>query len=139
MRKRQQRMMVWGGAWAAALLAAFLAMPPAAYLHPQAAEASSHAGVTHIAVTDTVLQPSAERLGINLGEQNFFDSGMILKNLVARNPGFEGGSYRSILRCLHADATRCADDNTAAPGRRISGAARRMSGSRGLWRDIKEP
>ncbi|HXB62011.1 MAG TPA: hypothetical protein VNU94_04060, partial [Acidobacteriaceae bacterium] len=111
MRKQQQRR-VWGVAWAAALLAAFLV----AYPHPRVAEAGSSgsAGVTDIAITDSVLQPAVERLGINLGEQDYFDSGMILKNLVARNPGFEGGSYQSILRCLHADALRCADDNAGS-------------------------
>ncbi len=115
MRKRLQKR-AWGGIWAAALLAVFLAVPLVGSLHPRAAKAGSQAGagVTHIAVTDTVLQPTVERLGINLGEQNYFDSGMMLKNLAARDPGFEGGSYQSILRCLHADAARCADDDTGS-------------------------
>jgi len=111
-----RRRKVRAGVWAAALLAAFLATPPADTLHPRVVEASSRSGsdglgTTHIAMTDTVLQPSVERLGMNLGEQTYYDSGMLLKNLVARNPGFEGGSYQSILRCLKPDAARCSDDD----------------------------
>jgi hypothetical protein len=70
--------------------------------------------VTHVAISDTVLQPQVERLGLNLGESDYYDSGMLLKNLVARDPGFEGGSYQSVLRCVHADAARCEDDNNGS-------------------------
>jgi hypothetical protein len=77
-----------------------------------AGQAAAATGVTHVAITDTVVQPVVERLGMNMGEESYFDSSMLLKNLVARNPGFEGGSYQTILRCLHADVTRCADDDT---------------------------
>jgi len=96
----------------AALLAAYLCTPPSNYLNPQVEAAARAAlGITHIEVQDTVLQPAVERVGMNLGEQTFFDSGMMLKNLVARNSGFEGGSYRSILHCVHADAAHCTDDD----------------------------
>jgi len=110
-----QRWSVQSSVLAAALLGAFLCTPTADYLHSRVAAAdrggSGALGVTHIEIQDTVLQPAVERMGINLGEQTFFDSGMMLKNLVARNPGFEGGSYRSILHCVHADAARCTDDD----------------------------
>ena len=51
---------------------------------------SAGGGVTDIAVTNTVLQTGIKRLGINIGGQNFYDSGQMLRNLVFINPGFEG-------------------------------------------------
>jgi len=116
MRKRPGR--AQGGVWLALLLGVFVALPPLGCLHTSMVSAGSQAsgthGVTDIAITDAVLQPSVERLGINLSEDDYFDSGMMLKNLVARDPGFEGGSYRSILRCVHPEATRCADEDTGS-------------------------
>jgi len=66
-------------------------------------------GVTHLRVTNQVILPGVTRLGINLGEQNFYDSGQMLKNLLARNPGFEGLSYRTILHCVYGGPGRCTD------------------------------
>jgi hypothetical protein len=115
MRKRPGRAQ---GVWMAGVLGIFLALPPQGCLHTNMVSAGSQAagthGVTDIAITDAVLQPAVERLGINLSENDYFDSGMMLKNLVARDPGFEGGSYRSILRCIHPEATRCADEDTGS-------------------------
>jgi hypothetical protein len=66
-------------------------------------------GVTHLKVTREVVLPGVTRLGINLGEQNFYDSGQMMKNLLYRNPGFEGMSYRSILHCSMGGLGRCVD------------------------------
>jgi hypothetical protein len=66
-------------------------------------------GVTHLRVTSQVTLPGVRRLGINLGEQTFYDSGQMMKNLLYRNPGFEGMSYRSILHCSMGGAGRCVD------------------------------
>lgn len=65
---------------------------------------------TNIAIGST-LQPSVKRLGINLGYQTFYDSGMMTKNLISRNPGFEGEIYQSTIRCASGTATACVDDN----------------------------
>jgi len=65
--------------------------------------------VTHFRVTGQVILPGVTRLGINLGEQNYYDSGQMLKNLLFRNPGFEGMNYRTILRCAYGGAGRCVD------------------------------
>jgi hypothetical protein len=65
--------------------------------------------VTHLRVTGQVMLPGVTRLGINLGEQNYYDSGQMLKNLLYRNPGFEGMSYRSILHCVYGGPARCVD------------------------------
>lgn len=123
MQRIMRKLRLWSGVWAVAVVAAFLAMAAGHLLHLRAVHAVGRAGVTHIAITDAVLQPAVERLGMNLGEEDYFDSGMLLKNLVARNPGFEGGSYRSILRCLHPEATRCVDDDAGS------------TWPQGFWRD----
>ena len=66
-------------------------------------------GVTHLRVTSQVILPGVTRPGINLGEQNYYDSGQMMKNLLFRNPGFEGMSYRSILHCNSGGPARCID------------------------------
>jgi len=66
-------------------------------------------GITHLRITSQVILPSVTRLGINLGEPNYFDSGQILKNLLYRNPGFEGLSYRSLFHCTYGGPGRCID------------------------------
>jgi hypothetical protein len=70
---------------------------------------------TNIQVTSAVQQSSVKRLGINLGDQTYWDSGQILKNLVFKNPGFEGGKYRSIMICAAVTANSCTDDNQYSP------------------------
>ena len=61
--------------------------------------ATEETGVTQVTLTDAVIERAATRPGINLGEQNFYDSGQMLRNLVSRNPGFEGMTYRSVVHC----------------------------------------
>jgi len=73
------------------------------------AEAGIGFGVTHLRVTSQVILPRVTRLGINLGEQNYYDSGQMMRNLLFRNPGFEGMAYRSILHCLSGGASSCVD------------------------------
>jgi len=66
-------------------------------------------GETHLRVTSQVILRGATRLGVNLGEQNFYDSGQMLKNLLARNPAFAPMRYRSIFHCQTGGAGRCTD------------------------------
>jgi alpha-L-arabinofuranosidase len=66
---------------------------------------------TNIQVSSAVQQPSVTRLGVNLGDQTYWDSGQMLKNLVFRNPGFEALHYRSIMKCSAVTANTCMDDN----------------------------
>ena len=70
---------------------------------------------TNIQVTSAVQQSSVKRLGINLGDQSYWDSGQLLKNLVFKNPGFEAGKYRSIMICASVTANTCTDDNEYSP------------------------
>jgi hypothetical protein len=70
-------------------------------------------GVTHFRVTNQVVLSNVTRLGINLGEQTYYDSGQMTKNLLYRNPGFEGMEYRSILHCLVGGSGTCIDSRHA--------------------------
>ncbi|HWE53386.1 MAG TPA: hypothetical protein VG273_26570 [Bryobacteraceae bacterium] len=69
---------------------------------------------TDINITSTVLQPSVKRPGINLGDMNYYDSGQLTKNLISRNPGFEGEIYQSTIRCASGSATTCVDDDAVS-------------------------
>lgn len=80
---------------------------------PGAASHGDSAGVTHFRVTNQVILPNVTRLGINLGEQTYYDSGQMTKNLLYRNPGFEGMEYRSILHCLVGGTGSCIDSRHA--------------------------
>ena len=101
----------------AALLLAALGLMAAAVAAPrlasQASAGAAQPGVTHLQVTNQVILPDVTRLGINLGEQTYYDSGLMMKNLLYRNPGFEGMAYRSILHCLEGGADRCIDTRHA--------------------------
>jgi hypothetical protein len=67
--------------------------------------------VSDIAVSGAVAQTGVKRFGINLGGQDFYDSGQMLRNLVFINPGFEGETWQTILRCEGVSATSCTDPN----------------------------
>ncbi len=67
--------------------------------------------VTNIDIGTTVSQTGIKRLGMNLGSQDFYDSGQMLKNLTQRNPGFEATIWQSILHCAAATATSCTDSD----------------------------
>ncbi|MFC6646328.1 hypothetical protein ACFQBQ_12180 [Granulicella cerasi] len=45
---------------------------------------------TTVTVTPRVLHRGVKRFGINLSGQTFYDSGQMARNLIQRNPGFEG-------------------------------------------------
>jgi hypothetical protein len=71
--------------------------------------AQNNSGTTRLSVSTEVLLPSVTRLGINLGEQDFYDSGQMNRNLIFRNSGFEGLAYRSIFHCVQGSAGSCTD------------------------------
>jgi hypothetical protein len=71
-------------------------------------------GATTIDVSTRVAVPAVKRFGINLGWMNNYDSGQIMKNLIFRNPGFEGQISQSIVRCVSGTATGCIDENANA-------------------------
>jgi hypothetical protein len=70
---------------------------------------SASTDVTQLRVTNNVILAKVTRLGVNLGEQNFYDSGQMLKNLLYRNPEFAGLTYRSIFHCDVGGVGRCVD------------------------------
>jgi hypothetical protein len=71
---------------------------------------SAQTGVTRIDVSSTVIRSGVKRFGMNLGELTFYDSGQMMKNLVFRNPGFEGMIYRSVMRCGSGTPQGCVDE-----------------------------
>lgn len=71
----------------------------------------SAATPTTINITDTAKLTTAKRLGLVLGNQDFYDSGQFMRNITFRNPGFEGEIWQSILHCQFVTATSCTDDN----------------------------
>jgi hypothetical protein len=71
-------------------------------------------GATAIDVSSRVAVPAVKRFGLNLGWATNYDSGQIMKNLVFRNPGFEGQIYRSIVRCVSGTPTGFVDENASA-------------------------
>ena len=72
---------------------------------------ASSIGVTTINISDAILQPHVKRFGINLGNPAFYGSNQLLKNLLYRNPGFEGLIYQSTIRCASGTASSCNDDD----------------------------
>jgi hypothetical protein len=94
-----------GMAVAAILLMASVAASP----RGTGQKAAPSGAVTHLRVTGQVILPNVTRLGINLGEQTYYDSGQMMRNLLYRNPGFEGMAYRSILHCIAAGPAFCTD------------------------------
>lgn len=73
-----------------------------------------HAATT-ITISDRPLVTSVKRFGINLGPGiSFYDDRQMMKELVFRNPGFEGLQYGSVVRCASASATTCVDDDPGA-------------------------
>src|SRR5580692_9528598 len=69
---------------------------------------------TNIAIEANVLQRHVKSFGINLGTENFYDSGQMTKNLIFRNPGFEGEIYQSTIRCALGTATTCIDEDATS-------------------------
>ncbi|HEY0758916.1 MAG TPA: hypothetical protein VGD59_06640 [Acidisarcina sp.] len=75
---------------------------------------SAAQGATTITVDSAVKLSGAKRLGINMGAQDYYDSQQTMRNILFRNPGFEGEMVQSILHCKTVTATSCTDDNSSA-------------------------
>lgn len=73
--------------------------------------AAQSTGATEINIGTKVKTASVKRLGINLSGQSYYDSGQMLRNLIFRNPGFEGELWQSILVCKTVTPTSCTNDN----------------------------
>jgi alpha-L-arabinofuranosidase len=99
--------------------------PATAMTGKLATSAAAASSVTNIVIDGSTKVSNAQRLGINLGGQTYYDSGQILRNLAFRNPGFEGETFRTILHCASATATSCTDTNIYAqwPANFVKGAS----------------
>lgn len=80
--------------------------------------------VTDIAIGTTITQSGVKRLGMNIPGQSYYGSGQILRNLVSRNPGFEGAIWQSILHCVAVTPSSCTDGTSWAvwPANFLQGA-----------------
>jgi len=94
--------------------------------------AASAQTTTDVAISSSVQQASVHRLGVNLGDETYFDSGQIMKNLIFNNPGFEGLRYRMIFKCSKVTSNTCQDDNqyaSMATSYWVDGTYRVLSGT----------
>src|SRR5690348_1804562 len=66
--------------------------------------AQTSTGVTNISITSQVLRQGIRRIGMNMGGSSFWDASLITRNLIYRNPGFEGMLYQSTVRCKSGTA-----------------------------------
>ena len=66
---------------------------------------------TIISIEPTIIRSNVKHFGINLSGQSFYDSGQMLRNLAYRNPGFEGGIWRTVLQCKYVKDDSCADND----------------------------
>jgi alpha-L-arabinofuranosidase len=87
---------------------------------------------TDITIGNEVLHPAVKRFGINLSGQTFYDSGQMMKNLIFRNPGFEGATWQSYLQCKSLAGTVCTDgdQHTIWPAAFLNGAEVRVISGR---------
>ncbi len=123
----------------ARLVLATLLVATVAWATTVSARSSSHSGaskpahipspettdVTDIEISRDVRHGGVKPFGINLSDQSFYDSGQMLKNLVFRNPGFEGETWQSILRCKTVENQTCVDDSLYSvwPANFVAGAS----------------
>lgn len=60
--------------------------------------AASVLASTVIDVSDEVIRPGVGRFGVALAQHNYYDSAQMMKELLFRNPGFEGMLFQSVVR-----------------------------------------
>ena len=58
----------------------------------------AYAATTNIEVAADIVQPAVKRFGVGLAQHNYYDSAQMMKELLFRNPGFEGLVYQSVVR-----------------------------------------
>lgn len=84
--------------------------PLAAALFFALAAAPGARAATTITLSTDVVVPGVRPFGIGLAQVNYYDSGQMMKELLFRNPGFEGLLYQSIVRIGPATATNAVED-----------------------------
>ena len=67
--------------------------------------------ITTIEVTDTVQRPGVRRFGINIATNTYYDARQLSKELLFRNPGFEGFLFQSLIRVGSGTATSATEDS----------------------------
>lgn len=74
-----------------------------------AAALDSHAATT-IALATNVVVSGVRPFGINMAQVNYYDSGQVMKELLFRNPGFEGMLFQSVVRVGSGNASQAVED-----------------------------
>ena len=86
------------------------------------------AQATNFAIGTTVQQSPVKHLGVNLSIQTYYDSGQMLRNLLYRNPGFEGETWQSVLECVAVTTIALVEE---AEG--VASETTQLPPSRGSW------
>jgi hypothetical protein len=73
--------------------------------------AQTNTAPTNIAIESKVIRSGVKRFGINLSGNSFYDSGIMMRNLFFRNPGFEGYTWQTVLQCKYVKGDACADND----------------------------
>jgi hypothetical protein len=66
---------------------------------------------TRIIIGSKVIRSDVRRFGMNLSGQTYYDSGLMLRDLTFRNPGFEGEIWQTVLQCKFVKGDSCADND----------------------------
>jgi hypothetical protein len=77
--------------------------------------AQDSTAATDIVIGSAPLHTGMIRPGINISGQSYYDSGQMLRNLIYRNPGFEGEQVQVLVQCDSGSTSTCVDgDNWSA-------------------------
>jgi len=79
--------------------------------NPAASPSTNSSGPTKISIGTNVIHSGVVRLGMNLSGQSYYDSGIMLRDLTFRNPGFEGEIWQTVLQCKFVKGDSCADSD----------------------------
>jgi len=66
---------------------------------------------TQISIGSKVIRSGVRRFGMNMSGQTYYDSGIMLRDLTFRNPGFEGEIWQTVLQCKFVKGNACADND----------------------------
>jgi alpha-L-arabinofuranosidase len=68
---------------------------------------------TTITVSATPATTAVKRIGINLSFNTYYDSRLMMKELIYRNPGFEGQTFQSIAHVASGSGNGAVDDTAS--------------------------
>jgi hypothetical protein len=93
-----------------ALLFALLVSAPGCQSQSPASS-GDRSGPTKITIGSRVIRSNVKRMGMNMSGQTYYDSGQMMRDLIFRNPGFEGEIWQTVLECKFVKGDSCADSD----------------------------